>query len=62
MGLDISFTALWDSDTVERIERALRHSIGDPPSGEAWRVSVASFGKGRKGSNQAPGVSAHARQ
>jgi hypothetical protein len=43
MGLQIDFDGLWNQDTVERLESALRECI-DPPSGEVWSVSVTSFG------------------
>jgi hypothetical protein len=43
MGLQILFDGLWNQGTMKRLESSLRECI-DPPSGEAWSVTVTSFG------------------
>jgi hypothetical protein len=43
MGLQIDFEGLWNQGTMKRLENSLRECI-DPPPGEAWSVSVTSFG------------------
>ena len=44
MSLHVEFDGIRDSETLRRIENAIRQCMGDPPADEEWITSVTSFG------------------
>jgi len=42
MGLTIEFIGNWDSLAKDAVQDSVRRSIGEPPDGETWHVSLTS--------------------